>query len=100
MSDKEKRIKELWEKLQQEKFSPVIAFPDHSKNKWKLDVLEGVHTRYTTLQDNAEFILSTKEWTARILLPKNSIIETKSVNSQMIIDFVNVKPLDVVIDYN
>lgn len=99
-SEKEKRIKEVWQKLQQETFSPVIAFPGIFKNEWQ--VIHSAQTRmqYTTLQDNVEFILSTKAWTAHIILPKNSIIETEIINTQLIINFVNVKPLDIVIDNN
>ena len=96
--DKNRRIKELWSKLQNEKFSPVIAFPGSSQNKWKMEILSGNHLRHITLQDEAEFIIATKEWKAIVLLPKNSIIETNIINSKFVIDFKSVHPLDVVID--
>lgn len=104
MTTKEELVSELMNKLKNLPHAPVIATPGPSTN-WRMThehTPTGIKTIHTTLVDDAELIFATKDWEARLLLPKHSVFEmnVNSSDSKMIINFVNMKPNDIVMDDN
>lgn len=98
MTTKEQLIGELINRLRNLPHTPVISTPKPFTN-WKITRVRD-KIIFITLVDNAEFTFMTKDWEARLLLPKHSVFEmnVNSSDAKMIINFVNMKPNDIVID--